>query len=133
MTFAKRHLVRIQEQVAHLDGAIAADERRGATPSRKLGLRSALKGVLVAAEEYLALRRQVQQLEADLAEARDLLGTSESLKDFHEQRDVETTAVLKELLPIAVERMDWLHGEYPDVLRDSNNVLLRLRAMEALE
>ncbi len=39
---------------------------------------------------------------------------------------------LKAILPVAVERMDWLHGEWPDILRDSNNVILRLAAMDAI-
>lgn len=67
VSFERRHLVRIREQLAHLDGAIAADECRGATPSRKIGLRAALRGVLAAAEEHLQLREEVKSLRAELS------------------------------------------------------------------
>lgn len=49
-----------------------------------------------------------------------------------EFRAVNLLAALEAVLPIAVERMDWLHGEWPDVLRDSQNVLVRLAAMTAI-
>ena len=52
--FQPRHLARIREMLQHLDAAIARDEERGAEPHRKYGSRSALKGIIEAAEWMVA-------------------------------------------------------------------------------